>query len=47
MYRKYLNNEITKLKKQISDASPDDQKELMHKVVKLRNQLAKEPELKI
>lgn len=47
MYRNYLNNEISKLKQQVVDAPPDDQRDLMRQIVEIRNQLAKAPELKI
>lgn len=47
MYRNYLNNEINKLKKQVADASPEDQRVLMRKIVEMRNELANAPEFKI
>ena len=47
MYRNYLNNEISKLKRQVVDAPPDDQRDFMRQIVEIRNQLAKAPELKI
>ena len=47
MYRRYLSNQVNQLKRQVADASPEDQRMLMRKVVEARSELAKPHELKI
>ena len=41
MYRNYLSNKLNSLKLQVANASPEDQRVLMRKVVAVRNELAK------
>lgn len=47
MYRNYLSNQLTQLKRQVAETSPENQRLLMRKVVEARNELAKPHELKI
>jgi len=47
MYRNYLSNRVTELKRQVANASGDDQRTLMRKVVEARNELAKPHQLQI
>lgn len=47
MYRNYLSNRVKSLKQQVAEASPEDQRLLMRKVVEARNELAKPHLLKI
>lgn len=47
MYRNYLGNRLNDLKQQVAQASPENQRLLMRKVVDARNELAKPHQLKI
>ena len=47
MYRNYLSNRLKNLKQQVAEASPENQRLLMRKVVEARNELAKPYQLKI
>ena len=47
MYRNYLSNQVTELKRQVAAASAEDQLQLMRKVVDARNELVRPQQLKI
>ena len=47
MYRNYLSNQLKTLKQQVAEASPENQRLLMRKVIEVRNKLAHPHELKI
>ena len=47
MYRNYLSNRLKDLKQQVAEASPENQRLLMRKVVEARNELANPHQLKI